>query len=180
MTDEELAVYVRTQDKESYRELVKRYEVKLMRYARYLLKDRQDAQDIVQASFLKAYINLNSFNKKKRFSSWIYRIVHNEAMNALNKRREVLIDEAVWESFADQNIKSPEDEFDNKALILRLKESVFQLPIGYREPILLFYYEDKTYGEISDIMKLPVSTVGTKVSRGRQILKRIYTKKERQ
>ena len=85
LSDEELVVQIRTKNKERYSDLVKRYQDKLMRYATYLLHDEQKALDVVQESFIKAYVNLNGFDTKKKFGSWIYRIVHNEAMNSAKK-----------------------------------------------------------------------------------------------
>ncbi|MDD5681357.1 MAG: sigma-70 family RNA polymerase sigma factor, partial [Candidatus Omnitrophica bacterium] len=78
---------VRTKNKEVYAEIIKRYQTKLIRYATYITNDGSMGADAVQESFTKAYVNLNSFNIKKKFSSWIYRIVHNETMNIINKQK---------------------------------------------------------------------------------------------
>jgi len=87
---------IRTSDRELFAELVNRYEEKLLRYATYLLHDEQKASDVVQDSLIKAYINLNGFDTKKKFSSWIYRIVHNETMNSVKKyHKEVPIIEGM-------------------------------------------------------------------------------------
>src|SRR4030042_4305085 len=88
LSDEEIADIVRTKDKDVYAEIIKRYQEKLMRYANYILGDEQKGADVVQEAFIKAYINLNGFDTKKKFGSWIYRIVHNEAMNVLNKYKK--------------------------------------------------------------------------------------------
>ena len=85
LKDQEIVDLIRTKDKELYSELVKRYEDKLMRYALSIVGNEQKAADVVQQSFIKAYVNLQSFNLKKKFSSWIYRIVHNEAINEIKK-----------------------------------------------------------------------------------------------
>ena len=86
-SDEELVEIIKSKDKEIFAEIIKRYEKKLLRYANYLLNDSDKASDVVQESFIKAYVNLNSFNNKFKFSSWIYRIVHNEAINHINKNK---------------------------------------------------------------------------------------------
>ncbi|KKQ24461.1 MAG: RNA polymerase sigma-70 factor, ECF subfamily [Candidatus Roizmanbacteria bacterium GW2011_GWC1_37_12] len=96
MSDEELITKIRTKDKELYAEIIRRYEAKLLRYANYLINDKDKAADIVQEAFIKAYINLNGFEVKKKFSSWIYRIVHNQAVNFIKKnKKEVPLIEAI-------------------------------------------------------------------------------------
>src|SRR4030067_442486 len=85
LSDEEIIKKVRSSDQDLYAVIIKRYENKLLRYAINLIKDKNKAVDIVQESFIKAFINLKGFDIKKKFSSWIYRIVHNEAVNALKK-----------------------------------------------------------------------------------------------
>ena len=87
-TDEELVEIVRSEDKELYSELVYRYEDKLVRYANYLIGDEHKAADAVQEAFIKAFINIKSFDLKKKFSSWIYRIVHNESINLVKKDKK--------------------------------------------------------------------------------------------
>ena len=72
---------VRTKDQELYGEVVRRYQDKLLRYADYLMQNESRAADVTQNAFIKAFINLNSFDTGKKFSSWIYRITHNEAIN---------------------------------------------------------------------------------------------------
>src|SRR6476660_6356685 len=86
-TDEQIALAVQAGATERFGELIERYEAKLLRYARKFLLDPDDAQDIVQDTFIKAYENLQSFDSCRRFSQWIYRIAHNEFVNALKKRQ---------------------------------------------------------------------------------------------
>ena len=88
LSDEEVVEITRIKNKEAYAEIIKRYQGKLMRYAKYLVSDDERASDAVQDAFIKAYINLNSFDTKRKFSSWIYRIVHNETMNLMNKHKK--------------------------------------------------------------------------------------------
>ena len=89
-TDEEIVEIVKNENKESYAHIIKRYQDKLIRYAEYLIGDPDKASDAVQDSFIKAYINLNGFDVKKKFSSWIYRIVHNEAINLIDKNKKTI------------------------------------------------------------------------------------------
>jgi len=85
LSDEELVRMVRTDDSELYEEIVKRYQDRLYRYLRYLTNQPDASEDILQEVFIKAYRNLFGFNTKKKFSSWIYRIAHNEGVNHLKR-----------------------------------------------------------------------------------------------
>ena len=88
LSDEELVMVIREQDQEQYAEIVNRYQDRLLRYALRLTNDRELAQDAVQKAFIKAFVNLHSFDTERKFSSWIYRIVHNESMNVLRKDKK--------------------------------------------------------------------------------------------
>src|SRR3989338_9852491 len=85
LSDEQVVRQVREKDKELFGEIIRRYQSKLMRYVIYLTGDYNKAADIVQETFIKAYVNLNGFNINKKFSSWIYRIAHNETMNMFSR-----------------------------------------------------------------------------------------------
>src|SRR5437868_12064829 len=86
-TDESVAARVQAGNTEDFGVLVDRYQEKLLRYARKFLLDRDDAKDVVQDVFIKAYENIQSFDTSRRFSPWIYRIAHNEFVNALKKKK---------------------------------------------------------------------------------------------
>lgn len=169
LTDEEVVKYVREKDNEAYAEIVKRYEAKLMRYAEYLTGKHEVAQDVIQQAFIKAYVNLNSFNTRRKFSSWIYRIVHNEAMNHISRgKREIPFVEGV-ELEDEQDI---EEEYTKAEISKIVRECIKNIPVIYGEPLSLYYLEEKQYSEISDILRIPVSTVGVRISRAKKILKK--------
>lgn len=175
LSDERVVELVREKDQELYSEIIRRYQDKLMRYAVYLTQDYHQASDIVQDTFIKAFINLNGFNVKQKFSSWIYRITHNEAMNAVkkDKKQTALLDEMNFS--ADENI---EDDVIKKEELELVRDCLGELPLGYREPLALHYFEEKSYEEISDILKIPVGTVGTKIHRAKLIMKKVCLKKQ--
>jgi RNA polymerase sigma-70 factor, ECF subfamily len=172
--DEEVSDFVRTQNKEAYSEIIKRYQDKLMRYAISILNDNEKAADVVQESFIKAYININSFNLKKKFSSWIYRIVHNQAVNLIKKHKKELplLNDIDLDSGTDI-----EKEYIKDELITMVKNCVDKMPILYKEPLALYFLEDKSYNEISDILRISIGTVGTRINRAKKILKKICLKK---
>ena len=173
MTDEELVIYIRTTDKEQFAQIIKRYQNKLLRYAGYLAQDDALAADAVQEAFIKAYQNLNGFNTKKKFSSWIYRIVHNQAINLLKKDAKKINMEPTFTYDSGIDI---EDDFIRQELQTEAHDCLAQLPLPYKEVLTLYYLEDKSYKEISDILRMPVNTVGTKISRAKGIMKTICQK----
>jgi RNA polymerase sigma-70 factor (ECF subfamily) len=173
-SDEEVVKFVRNQDTEAYSEIVDRYQEKLIRYVFQLLQNEDKAQDVVQDTLIKAYVNLRSFNSKKKFSSWIYRIAHNESINFIKKyKKEVLIKRGGWlENIEDSN-KNIEEEFEKKELRDAIKKSIKKLPINYRSVVTLYFFEDKSYEEISDILRIPLGTVGTWLGRGKKMLAKL-------
>ena len=171
--DEELVIIIREKDQELYTEIVKRYEEKLRRYALVFVHDTDKADDVLQNTFLKAFINLKSFNTKKKFSSWIYRILHNEAINNIKKyKKEVSIDSIPEIKDMVSEKDSPEDDLEKKEIREIMKRKLDKLPLKYSEPLALFYLEERSYEEIGDIMRLPVGTVGTRINRGKAQLKK--------
>jgi RNA polymerase sigma-70 factor (ECF subfamily) len=170
LTDEELVDLVRSQDQELYIHLVHRYQDKLLRYARYLTQDPDMSQDVVQSTFIKAYQNLKGFNTKRKFSSWIYRICHNESINYLKKHaKEHKLDSDHWHNLPS-NI-DVEAELDQKQIKQLIKRNLESLPPKYRSVLTLYYLEDKKYEEIADILRVSSGTVATWISRGKSQLK---------
>ncbi len=171
-SDEEIAQIVRTSNKELYREIVERYQHKLYSYALYLLKHEDAAKDVVQQAFIKAYINLNGFDTSKKFSSWIYRIVHNEAINYIKKHRNQmqLTNEAYDVKDPSVNVDTLFERMEQDEHIQRL---VASLPFKYREVLILYFMEERSYEEISDILRIPIGTVGIRILRGKDQLKQL-------
>jgi RNA polymerase sigma-70 factor (ECF subfamily) len=169
-TDEEIVEIVRNDNKELYAQIIERYQDKLLRYAEYLIGDHDKASDAVQESFIKAYINLNGFDVKKKFSSWIYRIVHNEAMNLIDKNKKTVKLDPEVDFDSGLNI---EDAYIKEELVSHAHACLEEMNINFREPLSLYYIENKSYEEISDILRLPMGTVAVRINRAKVILKKI-------
>ena len=175
LSDEKIIELVCKKDKELYVHVIKRYQDKLIRYANYLTGDEHNAADIVQESFIKAYVNLKGFDTKKKFSSWIYRIVHNEAMNLVGKQKKQvsLYEEKDFDSGIDI-----EDDFIKKELKNHTHNCLDRMQVIYKEPLSLYYLEEKSYEEISDILRIPIGTVGTRINRAKVLMKKICQTKK--
>ncbi len=175
LSDEEVVEITRTKNKEAYAEVIKRYQAKLMRYAKYLVSDDEKASDVAQDAFIKAYINLNSFDTKRKFSSWIYRIVHNEAMNLINKYKK---EKPLFENIDFDSGINIEEEYTQNEVRKMVKNCLEEMSLLYREPLSLYYLEEKSYKEISDILRIPIGTVGTRINRAKLIMRQICQRKK--
>ena len=174
-TDEEIAALVQKGDDKSFGVLVERYEKKLMRYAKRFLFQYADAEDLVQDVFIKAYVNIRSFDVKRRFSPWIYRIAHNEFINAIKKHGQEPISlfdvDALFPRLALHYAN--EEKFEKKELKGILEDGLKKLDPKYREPIVLFHFEELGYKEIAEVLRIPIATVGVRIKRGREALKKL-------
>ena len=139
-TDEELVTVIRSKNKELYTHIVGRYQDRLMRYVRYLINDEDKTADVIQETFIKAFINLNGFDTKKKFSSWLYRISHNEAMNAVKRFRKEVPINPDFDAPATDDI---EEEFDKKEIVQKAHSCLNQIPMMYSEPLALYYLDEK-------------------------------------
>jgi RNA polymerase sigma-70 factor (ECF subfamily) len=174
LTDEEIVEKVQSEDQEFYGYLMERYQAKLLRYANNLVRDEHRAKDVVQEAFTRAFINLNGFDRKKKFSSWIYRIVHNEALNVLKKYHKEL---PMLPDFDFESTEDLEKDFSRKEITVAVEKCLAKIPLTYSEPLALYYIEEKSYEEIGDILKLPQGTVATRISRAKLLMKKVCQKK---
>lgn len=174
-SDEEL-VRKTLEDKNFFGELVDRYESKLRRYvARLGVRDPEDQSDVLQEIFLKTYRNLNGFDTSLQFSSWIYRIAHNEAVSWYRKKNvrpegHLIADSEELISFLSAKEDAQDVVFDTHINAQTVNEALMKIDEKYREVIILRFFEHKEYEEISDILKIPIGSVGTLLHRGKKQL----------
>ncbi|NTU98583.1 RNA polymerase sigma factor [Candidatus Falkowbacteria bacterium] len=168
-TDKEL-VELSVTNSEYYACLVKRYTEALRRYVIRLGSSLPDSDDILQEVFFSAYLHLNGFDKKLKFSSWIYRIAHNKSVSMFRKsnvRPTVeLTDLLPWQDLLANSC--PGLEFDQAMLKEKISLVLESLDPKYREVLVLRYFEEKDYNEISDILKKPMGTIATLVNRAKK------------
>lgn len=173
LTDEEIVEMVRSEDRELYAVIIKRYQNRLLRYANNLIKNESKAVDVVQDSLVKAFVNLHGFDTKKKFSSWIYRIVHNETINVLQKNQKEV---NLPDDFDIQSEENIEADMEQKEIVFKVEKCLQEMPILYSEPLSLYYIEEKSYEEISDILRIPMGTVAIRISRAKKLMKNICQK----
>lgn len=177
MTDEE-AVAMALRDKAFFGHIVLRYQDKLSSYVHRLgVRNQEDREDVLQNIFIKVYKNLNGFDSSLSFSSWIYRIAHNEAISWYRKTNVRPEGHMVYNGGEEivQMLSSSEDTaekiFDTKVNAAEVERALSELSEKYRDPLILRFFEHKEYEEIGDILKIPPGTVGTLIHRGKQELK---------
>jgi len=172
-SDEEVVFYVQSKDQEAYSVIVERYQNKLLRYVNSIVKEHAKAADTVQETFIKSFINLRSFDNKKKFSSWIYRIAHNEALNAIKKNHKEIYFDDDFDFPSDENIT---ENFEKKEIASKVESCINKMSLLYSEPLVLYAIEEKSYEEISDILRIPMGTVATRISRAKLLMKNICKK----
>ena len=171
-TDAEL-VALTLEDRESYACLIRRYEEPLARYVRRISGySDDDIADILQNAFIGAYRNLNDFDPSLKFSSWLYRIVHNETISHHRRYRArpqtISIQEGddVFALLASE-VDVPRD-VGRTIAAQRIRDVLGSLDPKYREVLVLKYLEDKDYREISDILQKPMGTIATLINRAKK------------
>ncbi|MBU6490674.1 sigma-70 family RNA polymerase sigma factor [Patescibacteria group bacterium] len=164
-------------DKEKFALLLERYEQKLARYLERLgVGIREDREDILQNAFIKAYKNLNSFDQTLTFSSWMYRITHNEAMSFFRSRRARPHITLGGES--EMLITELRDENSDTSRVAELRLSREEIAKAFaalaprqRDVLALRFFEDRSYAEMSDILEVPAGTVSTLLHRAKRALR---------
>ncbi len=180
-SDEQLAGMV-LKNSQAFVMLVKRYESRLLGYIRRISGVQiEDAEDILQEAFLDAYRHIADFDASLKFSSWIYRIVHNKTISAYRKRRKQLRDVSIDdEDTGLMHVLAEErgaDRETEEALTTdQIKKILESLPERDRTVLVLVYLEEKTYREISDILRVPENTVATWIRRAKQKFQKQYLK----
>jgi RNA polymerase sigma-70 factor, ECF subfamily len=158
--------------------LTRRYESKLLHYIMRISKfRREDAGDILQDIFVKTYYNLNEFNGELKFSSWIYRIAHNQTVSEIRKksvRPSVPFEKEDIDKFEDvfDIVKDIDNSFERE----KIDKALSLLDEKYREVLVLRFLDEKDYTEIADILKKPTSTIGNLILRGKKLFKEEYEK----
>ncbi len=173
---DESIVLATLKEPNSFGVIIERYEAKLTRYVSRLgVRNYDDQLDVLQEIFIKAYKNLNSFDTSLSFSSWIYRIAHNEAISWYRKKNvrpegHLIADGDEVLGLISSKEDAAEIAFDKNINATELLKALDEIELKYKEVLILRYFEHKEYEEISDILKIPSGSVGTLIYRGKKQL----------
>ena len=184
-TDKELIARVLAGDEASYGTLVARYQDYVYTIAVRIVGSDEDAEDVAQEAFVRAYRALPRFRGDSKFSSWLYRIATNRALTHLKKRRRraVTVDIESGPHVEVDVIDDGRGEEMSPELMVRDEEfrravraAVLELPEQYRVVVTLFYLEERSYKEVVAILGIPMGTLKTHLHRSRALLRDILTK----
>ncbi len=174
--DEQVVGRILAGNSYDFRIIMQRYTPKLERYAHTYIFTREQREDLLQDIFLKAYTHLRDYDPRRPFSPWIYRIAHNVFINAIRSKSRTPVFSVDWDMvFPHPTARDRADtELLHKELAEQLEVCMDRIPSKYREPLALCYFEDMDYQSISQILRIPVSTVGVRLNRGRSLLRKAW------
>lgn len=167
-------------DQNAFGEIVELYKDKVYLLCYRMLGNRHEAEDMAQEAFIRAYVNIESFNINLKFSTWIFRIATNLCIDRIRKKKpDYYLDAEIagtdgltmYSQIAVDGVL-PQDELESLELHETIQHEILQLPDKYRSVIVLRYLEELSLKEISDVLDLPLGTVKTRVHRGREALRR--------
>jgi RNA polymerase sigma-70 factor, ECF subfamily len=171
---------VKKGDQSAFEEIVNFYQNKVFQVCYRMLGNLHEAEDIAQEAFVRAYTNIHSFDEKRKFSTWIYRIATNLSIDRIRKKKpDYFLDAEIQgaegltmysQLSADQPL--PEEEVESLELQSYIQKQIQSLPEKYRSVITLRYVEDLSLQEISEILDMPMGTVKTRIHRGREALRK--------
>ncbi|MBU9720176.1 MULTISPECIES: RNA polymerase sigma factor SigW [Bacillaceae] len=175
-----IIIEVKKGDQQAFSELVEIYKDKVYQVAYRMLGNAHEAQDVAQEAFLRAYTNLETYDINRKFSTWLFRIATNLAIDRIRKKKPDFHLEDQVAGTEDLNYYSqiatdealPEDQVVKFEMQEWVQNEIMMLPPKYRSAIILKYMEDLSLKEISEILNLPVATVKTRIHRGREALRK--------
>ncbi|MGE6490015.1 RNA polymerase sigma factor SigW [Paenisporosarcina sp. NPDC076898] len=167
-------------DQNAFAEIVELYQDKLYRVCFRMLGNRHEAEDIAQEAFVRAFVNIHTFDTKRKFSTWLYRIGTNLCIDRIRKKKPDYYLDAEVSGTEGLNMYSqiaaseelPEDQVMKMEMQDRVQYEISRLPDKYRAVIVLKYMEDLPLQEISEILEMPLGTVKTRIHRGREALRK--------
>jgi RNA polymerase sigma-70 factor (ECF subfamily) len=182
-SDQDIVALARAGEEAAYRELIRRYERPLFSLLYRMVRDRELAEDLSQETFVKALNAIESYRPEFKFSSWIFKIANNAAIDHLRRRELDTLSlegsphaetpeavEATALQIGDRQ-ESPLDTVEARELGGQIERAIAQLRPEYRSCILLRHVEGRAYEEIAEILNLPLGTVKTYIHRARNELR---------
>jgi len=170
-------------DRLAFGELVELYKDKLYNLGYRMMGNPQEAEDVAQEAFLRAFKNLSKYDPKHKFSTWIYRIATNLCIDRMRKKKADYSLDAEIDGIEGGDMytrlasseRTPEEEVVRAETHGEVQRAIEALPDNYRAAVILKYMHDMSLQEIADILEVPVSTVKTRIHRGREALRNLLS-----
>jgi len=167
LTDDELTARAKDGDQDAFSLLVARYEGRILRLAYHFTGDGNDARDVAQETFLRAYRYLHTVEGGRRMSAWLYAIARNAAIDALRRKKQ---NEALVGERSDDEVLGPDELAIRREEARVLQQAMHGMPAHYRDVLELRYMHGRRYREIAVALNLPIGTVKTHLRRAKQRL----------
>jgi len=173
--DEALIELVKKGDCEAFSPLIERYKLPLYKLVYRMVRNRDDAEDLVQEAFIKAYKAIDRFKSKSPFYPWLCRIALNHTLNFIKREKQGKLQslETVQDTMMSK-IDDPVEMTKQKILKEKISEAMTKLPDEYRTILILRVEEELSYDEISKVLEIPKGTVMSRLARARQKLREIF------
>jgi RNA polymerase sigma-70 factor (ECF subfamily) len=168
--EQELIAHTLDGNEDAYAALIDRYKEGLYRHCFKFVRDEAEAEDIAQDAFIKAYVHLDGYDPRFRFSTWLYKIATNLALAHLRKQKSVRMDEDELDRIIS-DMPSP----DTVAFYEEIHDAVNTLPLHHRTVISMHYWQGKSYREIAAHMGTSVGSVKGWMSRAKKQLKEVLS-----
>ncbi|HEX8652798.1 MAG TPA: sigma-70 family RNA polymerase sigma factor [Pyrinomonadaceae bacterium] len=168
---------------DGFEQLVRRYQRPIAAYVYRMVGDYEAALDLTQEVFIKVYNSLARYRSEYKFSTWIYKIAHNAAIDHLRRhttREQSLTDEMNGEPrelLVTYSKPSPEQESEKEERRAEIERVVLELPATYRELVVLRHSHDLSYDEIAEVTGLPLGTVKNRLFRAREAMRQQFVQK---
>jgi len=155
------------------------YKARIFSYVLRTIRNYHDAEEITFDTFVKCFKALKTYDPERPFATWLYTIAHNLTIDFLRKNKkhyERLDDRPIEElEIADMKSSQPQANFESQEKLNKIEQALSQLVPIDREIVILFHKEEKSYEEISEILKLPISTIKTRLHRARLKLRELIS-----
>lgn len=162
-------------DSRAFGRLVESYQHSAFGIAMRMMRQVQEAEDVVQESFLSAYANLKKFDQTQRFSTWLFRIVTNRCIDKLRKQKQMRVsldgEVKAWHEAVPDQSPSPEQQVVRAEEKETMDRFLSTLPPAYRAVLVLRYDQGMSLNEIADVLSVPLNTVKTRLHRARELLR---------
>lgn len=179
LTDQDVVARARAGSERAYRELIRRYERPVFSLIYRLVRDREKSEDLAQDTFIKVLNHIDRYKPEFKFSSWIFKIAHNTALDDIRKKEIPTLslqgsphekdpaEAAAHAPTVTSDEPTPEEFVEGRELGGRIEAAIGELREEYRTAIVLRHIEGRPYEEIAEIMDVPLGTVKTYIHRAR-------------
>lgn len=183
LTDIEVVDNAKNGSIECFEEIVRRYERPITSYLYRMLRDYDHSLDVSQEVFIKVYNSLDKYRSEYKFSTWIYRIAHNAAIDHMRRNSTILqsieteSSEGAYQLQIESPLPSPEQERERSEWRQEIESVIRCLPAAYKDLVILRHAQDLSYDEIAEITSLPLGTVKNRLFRAREMMREVLAER---